>query len=60
MVSAPFFFVFVSHLICKIPAHALCEISLSLRYNQVGDTTDVEKLVDVDSCFENVKGFVYL
>ena len=51
MVSAPFFslfYVFVPHLICKIPAHALCEISLSPRYNQDDDTTDAEKLVNVE------------
>ena len=62
-VSAPFFlafFLFVSHLICKISAHALCIISLSPHHDHDGDTTDAEKLVDVDICFENLKGFVYL
>ena len=60
-VSAPFFlifFMFVSHFkICKIPTHALCEISLSPSYNPDRDATHAEKLVDVDSFFENVRNF---
>ena len=35
-------------------------ISLSPRYNQDGDKHDAKMLVDIDSCFENRKEFVYL